>query len=196
MELPKNSVSAINAAKILGVAPVTMRLIMRRGKVKGIKIKKDWYIDLDSLKDYINRNGSQNSGEITINGEKAIRVSRFAKMFNLSEDRTERAIVSNSLNVVKYNGFRYIPKSEVRRYKRRFVEHFGKKIISIEEAALKSGLTIKQLSARISQNELSKVRVGNKRFVYADELAKLLEKLPAGEEFLSIPQNGRKRRDF
>lgn len=196
MALPPNSVSAINAAKILGIAPITMRKIMRSGMVKGVKIKKDWYIDLDSLKDYLDKNGSGTSNEIVINGEKAIRVVDFAKMFKLTVSKTNSAISQNGLSVVKHNGVKFIPKSEIRRYKRRFVEHLGKKILSVEEAARKLEIPPEQILMHISENELTKVTVENKPFVYVDELAKLQERLSAGIDFLSIPQNGRKRRDF
>ena len=40
MTLPENAISIQDAAKILGLAPITVRKIMREGRIKGVKIKK------------------------------------------------------------------------------------------------------------------------------------------------------------
>ena len=194
MTLPENAVSILDAAKILGLAPITVRKIMREGRIKGVKIKKCWFVDLDSLKDFINRNGTTYAHKLEINGEKAVRLADFAKSRGITS--IDRAINENLLNVVMINHVRFITESEIRRYDKRFRERFGRKIVFIEDAAKRLGRTVERLREHISENELETVVVEKKLFVYKDSLDKLEERLQAGEHFLAIPKNGKVRRDM
>lgn len=194
MTLPENAISIQDAAKILGFAPITVRKIMREGRIKGVKIKKCWFVDLDSLKDFINRNGTACAHKLEINGEKAVRISDFAKSRGITS--IERAINDNLLNVVTINRVRFITESEIKRYDKRFKERFGRKIICIEDAAKRLGRTVDSVQEHIAENELEVVVVEKRLFVYKDSLDKLEERLQAGEYFLAIPKNGKVRREL
>ena len=194
MTLPENAISILDAAKILGLAPITVRKIMREGRIKGVKIKKCWFVDLDSLKDFINKNGTTYAHKLEINGEKAVRLADFAKSRGITS--IDRAINENLLNVVMINHVRFITESEIRRYDKRFKERFGRKIVFIEDAAKRLGRTVERLQEHIAENELETVVIEKRLFVYKDSLDKLEERLQAGEHFLAIPKNGKMRRDM
>ena len=197
MTLPENAISIQDAAKILGLAPITVRKNMREGRIKGVKIKKCWFVDLDSLKEFINRNGTTYAHRLEINGEKAVRLADFAKSRGITSiNSINRAINDNLLNVVMINHVRFITESEIKRYDRRFKERFGRKIICIEDAAKKLGRTVERVQEHIAENELETVVVEKRLFVYKDSLDKLEERLQAGEYFLAIPKNGKVRREL
>ena len=194
MTLPENAISIQDAAKILGLAPISVRKIMREGRIKGVKIKKCWFVDLDSLKEFINRNGTTYAHKLEINGEKAVRLADFAKSRGITA--IDRAINDNLLNVVMINHVRFITESEIKRYDKRFKEHFGRKIVFIDDAAKRLGRTVERLQEHIAENELETVVVEKRLFVYKDSLDKLEERLQAGEHFLAIPKNGKVRREL
>lgn len=193
MQLPNNAISATDAARIIGISAMRLREKMREGKIKGIKIKKYWYVDLDSLKEYINRNGSRRSEEVMINGEHAIPLSRFCEIFGLIAGSANRLIQDGKIRVVKLNGANYITDSEIERYKCRYEVYNGRKIIYISEAAKRLKCSVDAVKKHIDNGELEKVKIGAKVFVYADSLERLTERLTVGKKFLSIPK-GRIRR--
>lgn len=186
MQLPNNAISAVDAARIVGISPKHLREILRESKLKGVKIKKQWYVDLDSLKEYVNRNGSRLSNEIEINGEHAVKLSIFAEKRGIASIKD---IVKNPLyNVHKVNKTYYITDSEARRYDKRFEEYYGRKIIPIMQVAKCFGCSVEWIYERVSENELEIVRFACRVFVFADSLEKLNERLQAGNDFLSIPK--------
>ena len=195
MQLPNNAISATDAARIVGISAMKLREKMREGKIKGVKIKKYWYVDLDSLKEYINCNGSRRSEDVTINGEHAISLSRFSEIFGLTIGNAKRLVQDKKIHVVKINGANYITDSEIERYKRRYEVHNGRKIIYIGEAAERLKCSVDMVKKHIDNGELEKVKIGAKTFVYADSLEKFTERLKAGKNFLSIPKGRIRRAD-
>lgn len=89
MQLPNNAISAEDAARMIGITPKRLRELMRAGKIKGVKIKKYWYCDLDSVREHINSNGSRKSDMVVINGEKYISYTMF---------RTEQQIIVKNID--------------------------------------------------------------------------------------------------
>lgn len=189
MQLPNNAISAEDAARMIGITPKRLRELMRAGKIKGVKIKKYWYCDLDSVREYINSNGSRKSNVVVINGEKYISYTMF---------RTERGIQSNDVlncvNTIKLNGRLYISESEAARYDKRFEEYFGRKIITPEKAAEMLKCSKNSVKKLISEGKIEKVIVECNLFVFVDSIEQYQDRAQAGEDFLQIPQNGRVRR--
>lgn len=189
MQLPNNAISAEDAARMIGITPKRLRELMRAGKIKGVKIKKYWYCDLDSVREHINGNGSRKSDMVVINGEKYISYTMF---------RTERGIQSNDVlncvNTIKLNGRLYISESEVARYDKRFEEYFGRKIITPEKAAEMLKCSKNSVEKLISEGKIEKVIVECNLFVFVDSIERYQDRAQAGEDFLQIPQNGRVRR--
>ena len=189
MQLPNNAISAEDAARMIGITPKRLRELMREGKIKGGKTKKYWYCDLDSVREYINRNGSRKSDMVVINGEKYISYTIF---------RTERGIQSNDVlncvNTIKLNGRLYISESEAARYDKRFEEYFGRKIITPEKAAEMLKCSKNSVKKLISEGKIEKVIVECNLFVFVDSIERYQDRAQAGEDFLQIPQNGRVRR--
>lgn len=189
MKLPSNAISAEDAARMIGIRPMLLRQHMREGKIKGVKIKKYWYCDLDSVKDYINRNGSRKSDKVKFNGETYVSFKLFCE---------ERGIVGNDvlnrIKTIKLNNIHYISEREMRRYDMRFTEHYGRKIISVAAAAERLNRSEYWVKDRIAENKIETVKVENRQLVFVDSLERLEERLHAGEDFLQIPQNGRIRR--
>ena len=193
MQLPNNAISATDAARIIGISAMKLREKMREGKIKGVKIKKYWYVDLDSLKEYINRNGSRRSEEVTVNGEHAIALSRFCEIFGLTSGSANRLIHDKKIRVVNLNGINYITDSEIERYKRCYEVYNGRKITPIGQAAKRLKCSVDRVKKHIYNGEFEKVKIGAKTFIYADSLENFVERLKAGKNFLSIPK-GRIRR--
>ena len=189
MQLPNNAISAEDAARMIGITPKRLRELMRAGKIKGVKIKKYWYCDLDSVREHINSNGSRKSDMVVINGEKYISYTMF---------RTERGIQSNDVlncvNTIKLNGRLYISESEAARYYKRFEEYFGRKIITPEKAAEMLKCSKNSVKKLISEGKIEKVIVECNLFVFVDSIERYQDRAQAGEDFLQIPQNGRVRR--
>lgn len=184
MKLPSNAVSAEDAAKIIGIQPIHLRKLVREGKIKGVKIKKHWYCDLDSIREYINKNGLHKSKVVEINGERAVPLKMFCEKRGISV--SDKLIAK--LNTVKLNGMYFVTDSEARRYDNRFTEYYGRKIIHYNEAAKRLKHSSEWLKKRISENELETVTVDNRLFVFIDSLERFEERLQAGERFLSIPK--------
>ena len=189
MQLPNNAISAEDAARMIGITPKRLRELMRAGKIKGVKIKKYWYCDLDSVREHINSNGSRKSDMVVINGEKYISYTIF---------RTERGIRSNDVlkrvNTIKLNERLYISESEAARYDKRFEEYFGRKIITPEKAAEMLKCSKNSVKKLISEGKIEKVIVECNLFVFVDSIERYQDRAQAGEDFLQIPQNGRVRR--
>lgn len=189
MQLPNNAISAEDAARMIGITPKRLRELMRAGKIKGVKIKKYWYCDLDSVREHINSNGSRKSDMVVINGEKYISYTMF---------RTERGIQSNDVlncvNTIKLNERLYISESEAARYDKRFEEYFGRKIITPEKAAEMLKCSKNSVEKLISEGKIEKVIVECNLFVFVDSIERYQDRAQAGEDFLQIPQNGRVRR--
>lgn len=189
MQLPNNAISAEDAARMIGITPKRLRELMRAGKIKGVKIKKYWYCDLGSVREYINSNGSRKSNMVVINGEKYISYTIF---------RAERGIQSNDVlkrvNTIKLNGQLYISESEAARYDKRFEEYFGRKIITPEKAAEMLKCSKNSVKKLISEGKIEKVIVECNLFVFVDSIERYQDRAQAGEDFLQIPQNGRVRR--
>lgn len=187
MQLPNNAISAEDAAKMIGIRIRLLRDYMRAGKIKGIKIKKYWYCDLDSVKDYVNR--SHKSNTVVIDGEKCVTFKTFCE---------ERGIKSNDvlnrIKTIKLNGQHYISESEMHRYDTRFTEYCGRKIISVVAAADRLNQSEMWVRDRIAENRLDTIKVEKRLLVFVDSLERLEERLQAGEDFLLIPLNGRIRR--
>lgn len=190
MQLPNNAISAEDAAKMIGIAPKRLRELMREGKIKGVKIKKYWYCDLDSINDYINRNGSKKSDTVVIDGEKYIAFSIFCQMRGIMCGRR----ITERYSTIKLSGRIYISESEARRYDKRFEEFFGRKIVTPEKAAEMLNCSKNALEKLISGGKIEKVIVDRHSFVFTDSIERYQELLQAGEDFLQIPQNGRIRR--
>lgn len=187
MQLPNNAISAEDAAKMIGIRPRLLRDYMRAGKIKGVKIKKYWYCDLDSVKDYVNR--SHKSNTVAIDSEKYISFKTFCEQRGIKSND-----VLNRIKTIKLNGRHYISESEMRRYDTRFKEYCGQKIISVVAAAERLNQSEKWIKERIAENRLETVRVERRLLVFVDSLERLEERMQAGKGFLEIPQNGRIRR--
>lgn len=190
MQLPNNAISAEDAAKMIGIAPKRLRELMREGKIKGVKIKKYWYCDLDSIKDYINRNGSKKSDAVVIDGEKYIAFQIFCKKRDIMSGKR----IPERYSTIKLNGRIYISESEARRYDKRFEEFFGRKIVTPEKAAEMLNCSKNALEKLISGGKIEKVIVDWRSFVFTDSVERYQDRMQAGEDFLQIPQNGRIRR--
>ena len=50
-------------SKKFDMSPVTVRILFRRGKLKGRKIGKRWYISEDALRDYFKEPGKPAEGK-------------------------------------------------------------------------------------------------------------------------------------
>lgn len=183
MNLPNNAISTKDAARIVGIGELRMRMALREGKIKAVKIGKSWYIDRDSLKDYINRNGSQRSDELEINGEHAIRLSNFMKKRRIKGNPVQEGKVT----AVKLNGSYYITDSEARRYDKRYKEYYGRRIISFESAMERLKCNNAQLSEWIANNYLETVEIDDLIFVFTDTVKRFEEQQEAGLDFLGIP---------
>lgn len=191
MQLPNNAISAEDAAKIIGISPKRLRELMREGIIKGVKIKKYWYVDLDSLKDHINSNGSLNSDVIEINGERAVSLARFCKKRGIK--CAKRAVSEGRIKTVRVNRRHFVTDSEAQRYDRRNKEYYGRKIIHLLQAAERLKCSVDKVREHIRENDFECVTIGNRTFVFVDSLERLEERLQAGKEFLTIPK-GRIRR--
>lgn len=191
MQLPTNAISAEDAARIAKLSPPKLRELMRTGKIKGIKIKKYWYVDLDSLKSHINSNGSLNSDVIEINGERAVPLIRFCKERGIK--CSKRLINDGKLKTIKVNGRHFVVDSEARRYDKRYEEYYGRKIILFKQAAERLKCSDDKLREYIRENFLECIAIGQKVCVFVDSLERLEERLQAGKDFLTIPK-GRIRR--
>lgn len=190
MPLPNNAISAEDAARMIGITPMILRQHLREGKIKGVKIKKYWYCDLDSIKDYINRNGSKKSDAVVIDGEKYIAFSIFCQMRGIMCGRR----ITERYSTIKLNGRIYISESEARRYDKRFEEYFGRKIVTPKKAAEMLNCSKNALEKLISGGKIEKVIVDRCSFVFTDSIERYQDRMQAGEDFLQIPQNGRIRR--
>ncbi|MCM1276701.1 MAG: hypothetical protein NC299_15300 [Lachnospiraceae bacterium] len=170
---------------------MTLRILLRKGKIKGVKIKKYWYVDLDSLREYINRNGTRRVDELVINGERAEKLSVFAEKRRI---KSIKHLLEDGVVVTqRVNDTLYITESEMRRYDKRFTEYCGRKIIPFKEAVKRLNRPLKWFHQRVEENELETVYVGNFLFVLVDTLERLEERIKAGDDFLTIPK-GRIRR--
>lgn len=184
MQLPNNAVSVADAAKMIGIQPIRIRKLMREGKIKGVKIKKYWYCDLDSVREYVSKNVSHKSKVVEINGERAVPLKMFCEKRGISA--TQKLLTK--LNTIKLNGMHYVTNSEARRYDNRFTEYFGRAIVSQAEAAKRLGKYKGKIHDYIADNELQSVKVDGKIFVFVDSLERFEERLQAGERFLRIPK--------
>lgn len=191
MEYPKNAVSAENAAKIIGINPITMRSMLREGVVKGIKIKKCWYVDLDDLRDKLSRNELYHSPEVIINGERALGLKHFAARRCIPCPR--KLVEKGYLSAQKVNGNYYVTESEMQRYDKRFEEYGGKKIIPPKDAAERLKIPVEKLQKYVDENRLRPIEVERKRFYLVEDVEKLKERLKAGKRFLKIPKDGKRR---
>lgn len=193
MQLPNNAISTTDAARIIGIHPISLRQLMRQGKIKGVKIKKYWYVDIDSLKDYINRNGSHRENEVEINIEHAIRLVDFAESVEIHPNTLRQYIRSGKLRATNLNGVLFVTDSEIARFKSRFNTYKGKKILSLQEAVEQLDCSLTAINRYIKRGEIKRVKIEGKVFVYADSLERFKERLSAGKHFLQIPK-GRIRR--
>jgi helix-turn-helix protein len=53
MNAPRGLLILADAAEVAGLAPVTLRLQIARGRLKGVKIGRDWWVREKDLRAYM-----------------------------------------------------------------------------------------------------------------------------------------------
>lgn len=196
MRLPNNAVSVSEAARISRLKELTLRNLLGRGVIKGIKYRGVWCVDLDSLQAYVFGGHTKTLPEIKINGERAIRLVDFVRERGLVLRTVQQLAQRGKIPVTRVSYVYYITESSIRRYDNRFKIHDGRAITSYPAAMERLKRTETELQALIDDNYLEAVEVEQRQFVYTDTLERFEEQQEAGLDFLAIPTEPRPKRKY
>lgn len=169
-----SEITAEQAAKILGVTRHRVYILAEEGTLKGYKQHNRWHIYKDSLMEYQYRSEPKMLTEI--NGERVYLAWEFAQKHKIPYSTYQDYISSGKLITVIKNHRRYITESNMKQFLKRETEREGRKVVGIDKAAEITGHYRNWISRKIARGELEFVVDGNKKYVFLDSLAKLMER--------------------
>lgn len=196
MQLPNNAISVKEAARITGLDENTIRILIRKGFIKGVKYRESWCVDLDSVQAYFLSGRTKKIPEIKINGERAIKLIDFARARGITPRAAQELAQTGKIAATRISYIYYITESEMWRYDNRFKVHCGRAITPFGEAMERLKRNNAELQVLIAENYLEAVEIERQQFIYTDTLERFEEQQEAGLDFLAIPTEPRPKRKY